>query len=33
MISGSDLEAREDKHEAFGECRHGVWGGGRKDWA
>lgn len=33
VISGSDLEAREDKHEAFGECRHGVWGGGRKDWA
>lgn len=24
VISGSDLEAREDKHEAFGDCRHAV---------
>lgn len=24
VISGSDLEAREDKQEAFGDYRHGV---------
>lgn len=30
VISGSDLEAREDKHEGFGECRHGVGASGQK---
>lgn len=24
VISGTNLEAREDKHEAFGDCRHVV---------
>lgn len=28
VISGSDLKAREDKHEAFGDCRHEVSGRG-----
>lgn len=33
VISGSDLEAREDKHEAFGDGRHAVSRWGPEDWA
>lgn len=29
-ISGSDLEAREDKHEAFGDWKHGGSGRGQE---
>lgn len=33
VISGSDLEAREDKHEAFGEWKLESRAGGPEGWA
>lgn len=32
VIAGSDLEARKDKHKAFGDPRHRSQAGGQEDW-